>query len=137
MASPRATTTYRDIVDLSAEDLQERLRQGKVYPAERVEPALEHFFTGDNLSRLRELALEELATALDRQRQKQSVVTDNGSDRIMVCLSYRSPNVHRLLRKGARLADRFDAPGTPSMCKPRRRCRRRSMPPPSDRSAMP
>src|SRR5437868_5008700 len=45
-------------VDLSAEDLQERLRAGKVYPAERVEAALANFFTGPNLSRLRELALE-------------------------------------------------------------------------------
>src|SRR3954471_11092350 len=49
-------------VDLPAEDLQERLRQGKVYPAERVERALAHFFTGDTLSRLREIALEEVAS---------------------------------------------------------------------------
>lgn len=97
-------------VDVSAEDLQERLRQGKVYPAERVEKALTHFFTADNLSRLRELALEELATALDRQRQKKGGPADNGSDRIMVCLSSRSPNVQRLLRKTARIADRFNAP---------------------------
>lgn len=97
-------------VDVSAEDLQERLRQGKVYPAERVEKALDHFFTGDNLSRLRELALEEIATALDRQRQKKGGPTDNGSDRVMVCLSSRGPNVQRLLRKAARLADRFNAP---------------------------
>lgn len=97
-------------VDVSAEDLQERLRQGKVYPAERVEKALSHFFTGDNLSRLRELALEEIATALDRQRQKRGGPADNGSDRVMVCLSSGSPNVQRLLRKAARLADRYSAP---------------------------
>lgn len=97
-------------VDVSAEDLQERLRQGKVYPAERVEKALAHFFTGDNLSRLRELALEEIAAALDRQRQKRGGPADNGSDRVMVCLSSRSPNVQRLLRKAARLADRYNAP---------------------------
>jgi two-component system sensor histidine kinase KdpD len=97
-------------VDVPAEDLQDRLRQGKVYPAERVERALANFFTGDNLSRLRELALEEIAAILDRQRQKHGGPADNGSDRIMVCLSSRSPNVHRLLRKGARLADRFNAP---------------------------
>lgn len=97
-------------VDVSAEDLQERLRQGKVYPAERVEKALEHFFTGDNLSRLRELALEEIATALDKQRQKRGGPADNGSDRVMVCLSSRGPNVQRLLRKAARLADRYNAP---------------------------
>lgn len=97
-------------VDVPAEDLQERLRQGKVYPAERVEKALANFFTADNLSRLRELALEEIATALDRQRQRKGGQADNGSDRIMACLSSRSPNPHRLLRKAARLADRFAAP---------------------------
>lgn len=97
-------------VDVSAEDLQERLRQGKVYPADRVERALAHFFTGDNLSRLRELALEEIASALDRKRQQQGGDGDNASERVMVCLSSRSPNVHRLLRKAARLADRFNAP---------------------------
>jgi two-component system sensor histidine kinase KdpD len=97
-------------VDLSSEDLQERLRQGKVYPFERVERALANFFTGDNLSRLRELALEEIASALDRQRQKKGGTRDNGSDRVMACLSSRGPNVHRLLRKAARLADRFHAP---------------------------
>lgn len=97
-------------VDVSAEDLQERLRQGKVYPADRVEKALANFFTGDNLSRLRELALEEIASALDRQRQKKGGPADNGSDRVMVCLSSRSPNVQRLLRKAARLADRYNAP---------------------------
>jgi two-component system, OmpR family, sensor histidine kinase KdpD len=97
-------------VDVPAEDLQERLRQGKVYPVERAERALNSFFTADNLSRLRELALEEVAAALDRQRQKKGGPTDNGSDRVMVCLSSRSPSVQKLLRKAARLADRFNAP---------------------------
>ncbi len=96
-------------VDLPAEDLQERLRQGKVYPPDRAEKALANFFTADNLSRLREIALEEVAAALDRQRQKGGPA-DNGSDRVMVCLSSRAPNVGRLLRKAARLADRFAAP---------------------------
>jgi two-component system sensor histidine kinase KdpD len=98
-------------VDLSAEDLQERLRAGKVYPPERTERALANFFTGENLSRLRELALEEIARALDRRRQPQAGADPgSGSERVMVCLSSRSPNVQRLLRKAARLADRFNAP---------------------------
>lgn len=98
-------------VDLSAEDLQERLRAGKVYPAERVERALGGFFTEGNLSRLRELALEEIAHALDRRRQRQGGDEDKaGSERVMACISSRGPNVHRLLRKAARLADRFTAP---------------------------
>ncbi len=97
-------------VDVSAEDLQERLRQGKVYPPDRAERALGNFFTGDNLSRLRELALEEMASVLDKRRQKTSTPADTVSDRVMVCFSSRGPNAHRLLRKGARLADRFHAP---------------------------
>ncbi len=97
-------------VDISAEDLQDRIREGKVYPPERVERALAHFFTGENLSRLRELTLEEIASALDRQRQKLTGSSENGSERVMVCLSSQGPNTHRLLRKAARLADRFNAP---------------------------
>jgi len=97
-------------VDVSGEDLQERLRQGKVYPPDRAGRALEHFFTADNLSRLREMALEEIAAILDKRRMRATTPTDSASDRVMVCLSSRGPNVHRLLRKAARLADRFHAP---------------------------
>jgi two-component system sensor histidine kinase KdpD len=97
-------------VDLSAEDLQERLRAGKVYPPERVGDALEHFFTGENLTRLRELALEEIRHMLDRRRAERSEDAPAGADRVMVCLGSRSPRPHVLLRKGARLADRLHAP---------------------------
>lgn len=97
-------------VDLPAEDLQERLRTGKVYPPERASRALEHFFTEANLTRLREIALEELALALDQRRQLKGPEQRGGSERVMVCLSSRGPNAHRLLRKAARLADRYHAP---------------------------
>jgi two-component system sensor histidine kinase KdpD len=97
-------------VDLSAEDLQERLRAGKVYPRERIENALNNFFTEGNLTRLREMALEEIRHLLDRRRQTQNAEAPTPSGRVMVCLSSRSPNPHVLLRKGARLADRLHAP---------------------------
>jgi two-component system sensor histidine kinase KdpD len=98
-------------VDLSAEDLRERLLAGKIYPAERVACALESFFTHENLTRLREFALEEIAHRLDRRRQEQkSNERPSTSERVMVCLSSGSPNAERLLRKGARLADRLGAP---------------------------
>src|SRR5262245_2297755 len=58
-------------VDVSAEDLRERLKAGKIYPQERVERALEHFFTEENLTRLREMALGEIAHLLDRRRREQ------------------------------------------------------------------
>src|SRR5262245_52998971 len=98
-------------VDLSAEDLRERLLAGKIYPHERIHRALENFFTPENLSRLRELTLEEIAHRLDLRRQEQaSGPNQSGSERVMVCLSSRSPNPEALLRKGARLADRLNAP---------------------------
>ena len=98
-------------VDVSSEDLQERLKAGKVYPSERVESALSNFFKEGNLSRLRELAFEEIAHLLDRRRRTaEADGPPSGAGRVMVCLSSRSPNPHLLLRKGARLADRMHAP---------------------------
>ena len=98
-------------VDLPAEELQERLRAGKVYPTDRVEHALENYFRGENLEQLRELALEHLAHLLDRRRQERGAIGQpSGSERVMVCLSSRSPNAPRLLREGARIADRLGAP---------------------------
>ena len=100
-------------VDLPAEDLQERLRQGKVYPTDRASRALEGYFTGENLNQLREIALEHLAHLLDRRRREremQATGQPGGSERIMVCISSGSPIAPTLLRHGARLADRLGAP---------------------------
>lgn len=98
-------------VDVSAEDLRERLQAGKIYPAERIDTAMENFFTQVNLTRLREMAFEEIAQRLDRRRTQQA-----GGDsqptlgRVMVCLSSLSPSAEQLLRKTARFADRLNAP---------------------------
>ena len=97
-------------VDLPAEDLQDRLAAGKIYPPERIERALGNFFTSPNLTRLRELALEEIAHLLDRRRERQGDVAASGSDRVMVCVSSKSPVAMRLMRKAARHADRLRAP---------------------------
>jgi len=98
-------------VDLSAEDLRERLTTGKVYPRERIESALQNFFTQANLTQLRELAMEEIAHRLDRRRLEQREGPEHGaSERVMVSLSSRGPNPAKLLRKGARMADRLGAP---------------------------
>jgi two-component system sensor histidine kinase KdpD len=98
-------------VDLPAEDLRERLEAGKIYPRERIERALANFFTPENLTRLRELTLGEIAHALDRRRREDAGEDHRqGAERVMVCLSSRSPNAASLLRKGARLAARLHAP---------------------------
>jgi two-component system, OmpR family, sensor histidine kinase KdpD len=98
-------------VDLPAEDLQERMRAGKIYPIERAERALGAFFTEPNLNQLREIALEQVAHVLDRRRRERDpAAAPNTSERVMVCVSSGSPNALRLMRKGARLADRLGAP---------------------------
>jgi two-component system sensor histidine kinase KdpD len=100
-------------VDLSAEDLRERLQAGKVYPMDRIPTALENFFAAEKLTQLRELAMEEIAFRLDRRRREQAQQgnpTATGSESVMVCLSSRSPRADALLRKGARVADRMGAP---------------------------
>jgi two-component system sensor histidine kinase KdpD len=102
-------------IDLAAEDLQQRLRDGRIYPAERVATSLENFFTESNLQYLRELTLREVASQLDARRRENAVEKDGdagggsaASDQIMVCLSSRGPNSARLLRFASRLAGRFN-----------------------------
>ena len=73
-------------VDLSAEDLRERLQAGKIYPTERIQTAMENFFAQEKLTQLRELAMEEIAFRLDRarredqQRQRRNVVGFRAGD---------------------------------------------------------
>jgi len=62
-----------------AEDLQDRLRSGKVYPQERIEASLNNFFQEANLSRLRELALEEIAIKLDHRRRERKGASESRS----------------------------------------------------------
>ena len=56
-------------IDLPAEDLIERLKAGKIYPLDRVEPAMGNFFTESNLTRLREITFSEVANFLDRRQR--------------------------------------------------------------------
>jgi two-component system sensor histidine kinase KdpD len=95
-------------IDLVPEDLQSRLREGKIYPKERVESSLENFFRAGNLEHLRELALRELASQIDSRRRERPDSGAVGTDQIMVCLSSRGPNSARLLRFGSRLAGRLN-----------------------------
>ncbi|MBP1741518.1 MAG: universal stress family protein,osmosensitive channel His kinase, partial [Deltaproteobacteria bacterium] len=96
-------------VDLSTEDLRERLKEGKVYTPERIEIALDHFFKSTNLERLRELTLRELASQIDLRRRE--TIEDEASlspDQVMVCLSSRGPNSEKLLRYASRLAGKLN-----------------------------
>ena len=57
------------LIDLTPEALIERLRAGKVYPAERIEAALNNFFRIENLAALRELALRQVAEEVEAKQR--------------------------------------------------------------------
>jgi two-component system, OmpR family, sensor histidine kinase KdpD len=101
-------------IDLPAEDLQERLQAGKIYPNERVEAALANFFTTKNLTRLREMTLSEIANILDRKEresteQETNLANVGGLGQVMVAISSSGPDPGRMLRKTARLAAQLNA----------------------------
>ena len=56
-----------ELVDLTPDDLIQRLKEGKVYVPKQAERALEHFFSPGNLTALRELALRRTAERVDEQ----------------------------------------------------------------------
>ena len=96
-------------VDITSEDLRRRLKEGKVYPHERIETALNHFFMPTNLEQLRELTLREMASQIDSKRRDPLAESlPSSPDQIMVALSSRGPNSEALLRYASRLAGRLN-----------------------------
>jgi two-component system sensor histidine kinase KdpD len=95
-------------IDLTAEELRERLRLGKIYPADRAAAALENFFTENNLNELRELALRETASALDQRPRPGAKPQPDVSEKIAVCMSTNPDTTTKLLRTASRLAGRLN-----------------------------
>jgi two-component system sensor histidine kinase KdpD len=95
-------------LDLAVEDLQERLRAGKIYAPEKIPWALENFFKDQNLATLRELALREVAESLDRAGAANGALELRASGRVMVCLASNPPRAKLLLSRGSRMAGRLN-----------------------------
>jgi two-component system sensor histidine kinase KdpD len=95
-------------VDLTAEELRERLRLGKIYPKDRAAAALENFFTENNLNELRELALRETANVLDQRPRIGVLSPPDVSGKIAVCISTNPVTTAKLLRVSSRLAGRLN-----------------------------
>jgi two-component system sensor histidine kinase KdpD len=99
-------------VDVTVQELQSRLRQGKVYRPEKVEQALTNFFRETNLSTLRELALravaDEIGDKAASRRQREGLEPALIPERVMVCMSSNA-DAPRVLRTGARIAGRLGA----------------------------
>ncbi|MGQ0647735.1 MAG: sensor protein KdpD [Gemmatimonadaceae bacterium] len=102
-------------LDISAEDLRQRLEEGKIYQLDKVATALANFFTDENLTTLRELALREVASSVDRARE-QIVRREEGAraeprtvERLLVAMSTSAALTRVLLRKGSRIAGRLNS----------------------------
>ncbi len=95
-------------IDLTAEELRERLTMGKIYPADRAAAALENFFTEENLNELRELALRETAAALDQRPRPGARSQPDVSEIIAVFISTNPVTTAKLLRTASRLAGRLN-----------------------------
>lgn len=105
-----------ELIDLTPDDLIQRLREGKVYVPKQAERALEHYFSPGNLTALRELALRRTAERVDEQllthMQANAIAGPwAAGERILVCVS-EDPRAAGLVRYTKRLADRLHAPFT-------------------------
>jgi two-component system sensor histidine kinase KdpD len=102
-------------IDVSIEELRERLLEGKIYPIQQVNLALRNFFQPSNLSALRELTLREVARDIGRRREEQTLLSGKEvphqlfSMRLLVCLPSDPHAAEGLLCKGWREAGAFDA----------------------------
>ncbi len=97
-------------IDISVEMLRTRLRQGKIYPVEKIQQALNNFFRKGNLSALRELALREVATDQATKshdyRAREGLEQAAIPEKVMVAMASRG-SAKRILRSGARIAGRM------------------------------
>jgi two-component system sensor histidine kinase KdpD len=105
-----------ELIDLTPDDLIQRLKEGKVYVSRQAERALEHYFSPGNLTALRELALRRTAERVDEQllthMQANAIAGPwAAGERILVCVS-EDPRAAGLVRYTKRLADRLHAPFT-------------------------
>lgn len=103
-----------ELVDITPEELLERLAAGKVYLPEQARRASGSFFQKPNLAALRELALREAARRVhsdveDARRDRPQRAPWATSERLLVCVG-PSPTTARVIRTAKRMADSLDAP---------------------------
>lgn len=99
-----------ELIDIEPEELQKRLKLGKIYGQGQVDRAASNFFTRENLISLREIALRRLADRVNRIAIKEAETARGrvalAGERILVCVS-PSPTSERVIRTAARMAAAF------------------------------
>lgn len=98
-------------IDLTADELIDRLKEGKIYDKSKIERALQNFFRSDKILQLREIALKEVAHHLERKIDievpKQIKLRP---ERFLACISSNQETAKIVIRKTARLASYYRSP---------------------------
>lgn len=97
-------------IDLTADELISRLKDGKIYDQSKVESALNNFFKNENILQLRELALKEVASQVTRKVETE-IVTGKvlKKERFLACISSNETTAKNVIRKTARLANYYNS----------------------------
>ena len=97
-------------IDLTADELITRLKEGKIYQAEKIDAALKNFFKSEHILQLRELALKEVAAQVERKVDTE--VTKEYAmkhERFLACISSNGKTATTVIRKTARLASYYNS----------------------------
>jgi len=95
-------------IDLTADELIERLKEGKIYDKAKIESALNNFFKSDHILQLRELALREVASQVVRKVETEVTQTIK-RERFLACISSNEKTAKTVIRKTARLANYYNS----------------------------
>lgn len=97
-------------IDLTAEELIDRLKEGKIYEASKIESALSNFFKSEHILQLRELALKEVTSQVQRKVETEVFLNPNvRKDCFMACISSNHKTARNIIRKTARLASYYNS----------------------------
>jgi two-component system sensor histidine kinase KdpD len=97
-------------IDLTADELITRLKEGKIYDATKIETALKNFFQSDHILQLRELALKEVASQVERKVETEVTKTNAVKhERFLACISSNDSTAKTVIRKTARLANYYNS----------------------------
>lgn len=97
-------------IDLTAEELINRLKAGKIYKTEKIQTALRNFFKAENILQLRELALKEVAFRVEKKVETEIIPEEKAIHRelYLACISSNEKTPRHIIRRTARLASRYN-----------------------------
>ncbi|HRH59104.1 MAG TPA: sensor protein KdpD [Chitinophagaceae bacterium] len=97
-------------IDLTADELITRLKEGKIYEAAKIETALNNFFKSEHILQLRELALKEVASQVERKVETEVTrINAMKHEKFLACISSNETTAKNVIRKTARLANYYNS----------------------------